>query len=203
MIRAVVFDLGGVLASGEGVISEPAKLLGVDEERFAEFYWASRDAYDAGASDSEYWTPVLAGVGKPAALETIQQLARMDAELWLRIRPEARRLVADVRAAGLTTAVLSNAPFNLDHALLDSDFGAEVDFWFLSAAMGLVKPMRAVYLRVAEVLELEPGEIAFVDDRPDNVAAAERAGWVAHLWSSDGATRGWLEQVGVLTAPGA
>lgn len=198
MIRAVVFDLGGVLASGEGVISEPAKLLGVDAERFEELYWAGRDAYDAGASDSEYWKPILQGLGKPAALETVQQLARMDAEAWLRIRPEARRLVADVRATGRTTAVLSNAPFNIDNALLDSDFADDVDFWFISAAMGVRKPDQGTYLRVGEVLELEPHEIFFVDDRPDNVAGAERAGWVAHLWSSDGATRGWLEQIGVL-----
>ena len=140
MIRAVVFDLGGVLASGEGVTSEPARLLGVDEERFAELYWAGRRAYDAGASDREYWTPILEGVGKPAAVETVQQLARLDADLWLRIRPEARRLVADVREAGRTVAVLSNAPFNLDHALLDSDFADAADYWFISASMGVLKP---------------------------------------------------------------
>ena len=200
MIRAVVFDLGGVLASGEGTISEPARLLGVAPEPFASLYWRGRDAYDAGSTDAEYWRPILEGLGKPAAVETVQQLARMDAVAWLRIRPEARRVVADVRAAGRATAVLSNAPFNVDHALLDTDFAEEVDHWFISAAMGVRKPVLAAYLRVGEVLSLEPHEIAFVDDRPENVAGAERAGWVAHLWSSDAETRAWLEEVGVLSA---
>lgn len=198
MIRAVVFDLGGVLASGEGVTSEPARLLGVDEERFADLYWAGRRAYDAGASDREYWTPILEGVGKPAAVETVQQLARLDADLWLRIRPEARRLVADVREAGRTVAVLSNAPFNLDHALPDSDFADAADYWFISASMGVLKPDLATYLRATEVIDLAPYEIAFIDDVPDNVAGAERAGWVAHLWVSDADTRAWLQEIDVL-----
>ena len=198
MIRAVVFDLGGVLASGEGMIDEPARLLGVDPAAFEELYWAGRAAYDAGASDREYWTPILEGVGKPAAVETIQQLARADAELWLEVRPEARALVRDVRRAGRTVAVLSNAPFNVDNALLDRDFAEEADSWFVSASMGVMKPDLATYLRVGEVLDLEAYEIAFIDDRPENVAGAERAGWAAHLWSSDADSRAWLKSIGAL-----
>ena len=198
MIRAVVFDLGGVLASGEGVTSEPAKLLGVPEEEFAELYWAGRADYDSGASDREYWAPILTALGKPAAVETIQQLAKLDADLWLRLRPAARSLLADLRAAGLTLAVLTNAPFNLDVGLLDADFADEVDGWFVSASMGVGKPERAAYLRVAEVLELEPYEIAFIDDKQANVEGAERAGLVGHLWVSDAETRDWLISLGVL-----
>ena len=198
MIRAVVFDLGEVLASGEGVTSEPAKLLGVPEEDFASLYWAGRDEYDAGASDREYWEPILVGLGKPAAVETIQQLAKLDADLWLQMRPAARRLLADVRAAGLGVAVLSNAPFNIDVGLVNADFAHEADHWFISAAMGVGKPDRRAFPRVAEVLELEPYEIAFIDDRQINVEAAERVGWVTHLWTSDAETRAWLVSLGVL-----
>lgn len=198
MIRAVVFDLGGVLASGEGVTAEPAALLGVPEEQFAELYWAGRADYDAGASDAEYWTPILTSLGKPAAVETIQQLAKLDADLWLRLHPEARTLLADLRAAGQALAVLSNAPFNLDVGLVDADFADEVDHWFVSASMGVGKPDRVAYLRVAEVLELEPYEIAFIDDKQSNVEGAERAGMVGHLWVSAASTRAWLTSLGVL-----
>ncbi|HHU39414.1 MAG TPA: HAD-IA family hydrolase [Propionibacterium sp.] len=200
MIRAVVLDLGGVLASGEGVTSEPAKLLGVPEEEFAQHYWDLRTDYDAGASDSEYWTPILTAVGKPAAVETIQQLAKLDADLWLRLRPAARRTVADLRAEGITTAVLTNAPFNLDAGLLNADFADEVDYWFISAAMGVGKPDKAAFARVTEVLELAPAEIAFVDDKLHNVEAAERFGWLAHQWTSDATTREWLANQGLLDA---
>lgn len=202
MIRAVVFDLGQVLASGEGVFAEPARLLGVDPLRFEELHWHGRRAHDEGGTDMAYWGPILEALGKPPALETVQQLARLDADLWLRIRPAARQLLRDARAAGQVVAVLSNAPFALDLGLLTCDFADEADHWFVSASMGVTKPNAAAYRRVTEVLELEPYEIAFIDDRQPNVEGAEREGWVAHLWRSDDDTRSWLESLGVLSAPG-
>lgn len=198
MIRAVVLDLGGVLASGEGVTAEPAALLGVPEEEFSRLYWEGRTDYDLGLPDSAYWGPLLEALGKPAAVETVQQLAKLDADLWLRLLPEPRQLLADLRAAGMTTAVLSNAPFNLDMGLIEADFADEADYWFVSAAMGVAKPEKAAFHRVTEVLELAPGEIAFLDDKDHNVEAAERYGWRAHQWTSSDDARAWLASLGVL-----
>lgn len=198
MIRAVVFDLGGVLASGQGVTTEPAKLLGVPEADFAQHYWDLRTDYDAGASDSEYWGPLLTALGKPAAVETIQQLAKLDADLWLRLDPGPRGLLAELRASGVTVAVLSNAPFNLDQALLDADFADEVDYWFVSASMGVGKPDRRAFERVTEVLDVAAAEIAFLDDKQHNVDGAERAGWQAHVWVGEAEARAWLASLGLL-----
>jgi len=198
MIRAVVFDLGQVLASGEGVISEPARLLGVDPEPFEELYWAGRRAYDEGATDAEYWGPILRALGRPAAYETIQQLAALDARLWTVLRPEAPQILRDVREAGRLVAVLSNAPFALDLALVDVPYVNDADYWFVSASMGMTKPNAGAYHRVTEVLELPPAQIAFVDDREPNVRAAVEHGWQARLWASDADTRLWLTELGVL-----
>lgn len=198
MIRAVVFDFGKVLASGAGVHREPARLLGVDEAEFEALYWRDRRAYDEGGSEKAYWAPILTALGKPAAPETVRQLADLDAQLWLDVRPAALALLRDVRAAGRLVAVLSNAPFALDTALFSSDFAEEADYWFVSASMGVTKPHPVAFERVAEVLELAPEEIAFVDDRQPNVEAAAALGWVTHLWQSDAATRAWLVSLGVL-----
>ena len=198
MIRAVIFDLGRTLASGEGVISEPATLLGVDPERFAALYAAGREAYDLGDSDATYWTPILEGLGHPATPENIARLADLDASLWLRLRPTARQLLADVREAGRRVAILSNAPFSIDQRLVNADFADEADAWFVSASMGVAKPQLAAYRRVTEVLGYAPEEIAFVDNLPVNVEAARRAGWQAFVWTSDAEVRAWLVELGVL-----
>ena len=52
MIRAVVFDLGQVLASPPDIHSHPAGLLGVATDDFAAGYWTGRQAYDEGGSDA-------------------------------------------------------------------------------------------------------------------------------------------------------
>lgn len=198
MIHAVVFDLGGVLASGEEVYTAPARLLGVDPAALEALYWLDRRAYDEGGTDAAYWGPILTALGRPAAHETITQLAAMDARSWLQLRPTARDLLGEVRRAGRTVAVFSNAPFSLDLGLLDAPFADEADYWFVSASMGVTKPDPAAYGRVEEVLELEGDAIAFVDDRPANVDGALRRGWQAHLWASDADTRTWLGALGVL-----
>ena len=62
----------------------------------------------------------------------------------------------------------------------------------------IVKPNPAIYTRVEEGTETAADEIAFIDDSALNVSAALRAGWTAHLWSSDADSRAWLTQIGVL-----
>ncbi|MEZ5130099.1 MAG: hypothetical protein R2703_16755, partial [Micropruina glycogenica] len=98
MIRAVVFDLGQVLASPPDIHSHPAGLLGVATDDFAAGYWTGRQAYDEGGSDADYWGPLLSGLGLAPDAESVALLAGTDATIWTRIRPEAERLLADVAA---------------------------------------------------------------------------------------------------------
>jgi FMN phosphatase YigB (HAD superfamily) len=49
----------------------------------------------------------------------------------------------------------------------------------LSYRLGTLKPERRIYEVAAELAGLEPSEIAFVDDRIENVTAASEAGWLA------------------------
>ncbi len=199
MIRCVVFDLGQVLSSPPGLFTEPAGMLGVEPAAFEALYWDNRVAYDTGGSDAAYWTPLLSALGKPTTPELVRMLAQTDARLWVEgMRPEAWQLMREVRTSGRLVAVLSNAPFALDMALVDAPYGGDADYWFVSASMGFVKPDPAVYERVEEVVELRPDELAFVDDRPANVYGARQAGWEAHLFVDDSDTRTWLQGLSVL-----
>lgn len=198
MIHAVVFDLGQVLSSPTTLFSEPAATLGVAPDDYERLYWEGRADYDMGGSERGYWGPMLRGLGKPDALETIQQLAQLDAELWLGIRPDAWQILKDVRASGRSVAVLTNSPSALDHTLVHAPFVDDADYWFVSASMGVGKPNSAAFYRVAEVLQVHPSQIAFIDDRQLNIEAAQQLGWQAHLFVDDADTRQWLETLGVL-----
>ncbi len=199
VIRCVVFDFGQVLSSPAALYTAPAARLGVDPAAFEAAYWTGRVAYDRGGTDAAYWTPLLESLGRRPSPELVRELAHLDAQLWVEgVRPEALRIVADVRAAGRLVAILSNAPFSLDLAFVDAPYADAADYWFVSASMGVTKPDAPVFVRVEEVLELPPDEIAFVDDRPANVHAAREAGWQAHLFVDDADMRAWLRGLGVL-----
>ncbi len=198
MIRAVVFDLGQVLASPPDIHSHPAGLLGVATDDFAAGYWEGRRDYDEGATDDAYWGPMLVRLGLPASAENVALLATTDATIWTRIRPSAEQLLADTKASGRLTGLLSNAPRVLGEAIEAAPWRRHFDRVYVSALIGAAKPRQEIYRHAAADLGVAPAEIAFIDDRPENVDGALAAGWQAHLWVDDDDTRAWLAGFGVL-----
>ncbi|MFT4224790.1 HAD family hydrolase [Micropruina sp.] len=198
MIRAVVFDLGQVLASPPDIHSHPAGLLGVTTDDFAAGYWEGRRDYDEGAPDEAYWGPFLTRLGLPASTDNVELLATTDATIWTRIRPSAEQLIADTKASGRLTGLLSNAPRVLGDAIEAAPWRRHFDRVYVSALIGVAKPRREIYDHAAADLGVAASEIAFVDDRPENVEGALEAGWRAHLWVDDADTRNWLIDCGVL-----
>jgi HAD superfamily hydrolase (TIGR01509 family) len=81
-------------------------------------------------------------------------------------------LVRQARAAGLRTAVLSNAPA-VDPA---AGFEALVDLVCVSGGTGLAKPDPRAFLDCARRLGVAPQECVLVDDLASNVRGAVRAG---------------------------
>lgn len=200
MIRCVVFDFGQVLASPPGLFEVLAGRIGAKPAEFEQAYWIGRRAYDAGGPAADYWGCLLRTLQRPVEPATVDLLTELDAELWTPIRPEAHRLLQDVRAAGVGVAVLSNAPAALEERFASQGYAGSADHWFVSASLGMCKPDPRVYAHVQRTLGVPPDTIAFVDDRPANVDAARQAGWQAHLWRDDADTRSWLVGLGVLSA---
>ena len=198
MIKAVIFDLGEVLSSPPSLLPTLAERLGTTEEWLAANYWIGRDAYDAGDSTEQYWGRLAAAAGVPGQKELFDELALLDASIWSELRPAARQLLRDCREAGVTVAILSNAPHAMQAIADEADWRHYLDRLFISATLGLMKPDPAIYGAVAEQLDLPGRRIAFIDDKQTNVDGALAAGWEAHLWVDDADTRAWLVGLDVL-----
>lgn len=87
--------------------------------------------------------------------------------------PELLDLVRRAAAAGVPTALLSDAPS------VPGDFAAAFDVVVLGAAIGVRKPDPEVFRRVAQLLGMDPRECVVVDDLARNVRGARAAGAVA------------------------
>ena len=198
MIKAVVFDLGEVLASPPSLLPKLAEYMGTTADRLAAHYWTDRPAYDAGVSAGQYWAPIVAATGGAGSDEFFVDLALLDATFWSELRPAAWELLRDCRTAGVTVAILSNSPHAMQRVADEAPWRPDIDHLFISATMGLVKPDPAIHTVVADELGLPGSQIAFVDDKQVNVDGARTAGWQAHLWKNDADTRAWLVRLGVL-----
>ena len=84
-------------------------------------------------------------------------------------------LVRRAHGAGLRTALLSNSwGNNYPRDGWDDMFDAVV----ISVEVGMRKPEPDIFVHVADLLELAPKQIVFVDDLPSNVQAAVSVGMV-------------------------
>jgi len=109
---------------------------------------------------------------------------------------------AELKATGVPCYALSNMEReNWERRREIYDFLGWFDGYFISGLEGVIKPEREYFERALERLNLQPDEVLFIDDRPENTAAAAVLGIPAAVFSSPEALRGELVGRGLL-APG-
>jgi len=194
VIRGVIIDFGGVLA-----LPPSAEALGRlqlasgfdDAEAFRTSWRQHRLPYDLGEiSADEYWRRV--GSESEHAYEPglLERLRAEDATCWAAPNTTLVTWLEALKAKGLRLALLSNMPPEQWEALAnDLTWLSLCDAVVLSYRLGLAKPDPGIYRRCLEELALTPEEVLFVDDDPDNVAAAAELGIKAVLFTTVGELR--------------
>lgn len=182
MIRAAVFDVGGVLERVDDA-RWPQTLLGRWETRMGLQLGQAETALaglPSTPSESELRTAYA------SALRLDDQLAdQFMAELWDaycgELDVELRDFVSGLRPV-LKTAILSNS---MDGARREEQrrygFAGLVDVLVYSHEVGLEKPDPEIFRLTERLLGAEPDEIVFLDDNEGHVAAAAARGWHAVL----------------------
>ena len=80
--------------------------------------------------------------------------------------PDVRDSLAKLRAAGVKVVIAGNQPLHARKALEAMNLGA--DSILLSVEMGVEKPAREFFEKVAQAAGVDPEEILYVGDRLDN-----------------------------------
>jgi epoxide hydrolase-like predicted phosphatase len=180
-IRAVIFDLGGVLVRTEDFAPRErlAQSLGVTRTALEDLVFAgeSGDQAQRGEIDAErHWDNLrqmlgLSSEGLKAFVDDFFAGDRLDVELVDHIR----RLRPDYK-----TGLLSNAFSNLRHFVTDVWMIADAfDEMIISAEVGMTKPDARIYRLALERLNMDAFRAVFVDDFMHNVEAARAIGMQA------------------------
>lgn len=198
-VRWVVFDYGEVISRRTTELPALAELFGVDEATFAAAYWALRDAYDRGCTDADYWGTVAGQLGVEIDADLVTKLTEVDIRGWLSTVPDSTALVAELHAAGVPMAVLSNAPASFGRVLERQQWVQQVDQLLVSADVGCAKPDSTIWAELLDRLQASPAELLFFDDKPTNVVGAREAGLRAAVWSDAATARTTLVEHGLLS----
>lgn len=172
-MKNVVFDLGRVVFA-----QDPAKSTAEFKQFFSYVsltpmpqFWVD---YDMGVLTIDQVADELAayrGV-EPAFAREMIQIAIGKQET---IAPTAE-LIADLKQAGYRLYVLSNMSREFIDFLREQEVYANFDGDVVSCEVGVVKPMPEIYDVLLERFSLEPSETIFIDDRRENIDAAEAKG---------------------------
>ncbi|MEV6130951.1 HAD family phosphatase [Streptomyces violaceusniger] len=184
--RIVLFDLFGVIARHQrpGALAQMAARCNAPADAFAEAYWTCRPPYDAAQwSAPEYWTAVLRWLSRSADADTIEELRLADIHSWSRVD---KRMVAYVRSLRnvAEVALLSNIP--ADHAdafLTAQPWLRNLDHTAFSGKIHAAKPNPAAFHHCAVAMQAAPADFLFVDDREENVRAAQATGMNGHVFT--------------------
>lgn len=177
-IRAVIFDLGGVLVRTDdrGPRTRYANRLNLTYEQLDEAVFNNETAARAALGEipvERHWERVCQSLGIPVA-----ESAAFQEAFWGGDRLDTR-LVGYLRSLRprYKTALLSNAWSDLRRNL-EGRWGIldAFDEIFISAEIGLAKPDPRIYHHVVQRLGVAPDEAVFVDDFPENITAARREG---------------------------
>lgn len=181
MIRAVMFDFGGVLVRASDPVRRRAweTRLGLPENALARTLFESEVAERAmigRATDADAWRHLAATYGLSEA-----QLRDLQREFWLDDQLDAglADFLRDLRPR-YKTAILSNAWPGARESFM-SDFGLHrvVDAMIISAEEGVAKPDARIYRVALDRLGVQPEEAVFVDDLAVNVEGARALGMQA------------------------
>lgn len=182
--RVVIFDVDGVL------------IKSVNSNR--EFLWSQTIGEDLGVVSgavlkdifSDGWQACI--LGKADTKKHIQSVfaahdlglrADVFIDYWLEHDTEIDQDVIEcVGALQSQRLFIATNQDKLRTAFLKNIFSHLFEDIFSSADLGVMKPEDDYFKRIEETIKARPENIIFIDDLEQNISAAQRRGWNAHLY---------------------
>ncbi len=184
MIRAVVFDWGGVLIEdpAPGLVATCARHLKIAEEAMHQALCQYGPDFQRGRlAEAAFWECVCQACACPQP--TLTSLWGFAFQEVYRPRQAMFDLAVSLHGLGVKTALLSNterAARDFFHAQAYDMFDARV----FSCDEGVIKPEAAIYHCVLNALKIAPDQAVFIDDRMDYVKGARAVGMEAFQFES-------------------
>ncbi|GBU17981.1 MULTISPECIES: haloacid dehalogenase type II [Methylobacterium] len=186
--RAVVFDAYGTLFDVHSAVARHAGAVGPEARALSDL-WRGKQleytwVYALTGRHPPFWTlterALDFALARHPRIDRALREQLLDAYRDLDAYPEAKRVLAALKARGLSTAILSNGdPAMLARAVASA--GIELDAVLSVAAAGAYKTHPRAYALVEERLGVPPEAVVFCSSNRWDVAGAAAFGFAA-VW---------------------
>lgn len=201
-IKTVLWDTGGVLLTNGWDHLERKTVfdaLGLeDREEFEQRHALANDPWEKGAIDfDQYLQQTLFYKPQPFSMQAVKTAIE---EQSVVLGDSAMSILQELHNRGeVRMGQLNNESRELNDVRLER-FGLKklLSVFFCSGYVGLRKPDAAIYRLALEVLQIPAAEVAFIDDRANNIEAAASLGIHAIHYTGSKALRVELATAGLL-----
>ena len=190
--KALILDFGEVLARPQSAaaIQSMAEMARLETDEFRRRYWHHRPGYDSGRlSGTEYWQQVIGAGGtsnRESETAAIEALKAADAVSWMDFREDLWELAVRFRETQGRTALLSNGvPDVMSRVRSERVLSDYFDAVVISYEVGCIKPDARIYQLCLSALGVDAASALFVDDRRENLDAAEQLGLQVFHFTGD------------------
>jgi putative hydrolase of the HAD superfamily len=166
-----------------------SSIANLSEPQLHNGYWTHRHAYDRGDLTAEsFWTQAAAPSHAVLTPDQLTALIAADVDYWSTLNPPMLAWARSLHQARIATGILSNMPGPMEtglrarHTWIDN---FHHHTW--SHALNLAKPEPAIYRHAIQGLHTPPENILFLDDKHENIAAAEALGMQAIQYTTHNA----------------
>lgn len=178
MIKATVFDIGGVLIDNPWpqMLSHYASRLNVSEKDLEKFLKESKlmDDWSKGViTEDKFWREVCNNLN--CHFPASKSLWLDGFKLAYRKKPEVFELIDILQEKGFLIGLLSNIEKLVAEFLKQENF-PDLDAFICSCDIGEIKPSPFIYEEMLKKLNLEPNEVVFIDDLKENIEGAKKIG---------------------------
>ncbi len=195
-IKAILFDVGGVLALGENSRLENGKFIpsGV-HLNMAKKLNISIDQY-IDSIDTAYVSAITGKLSKKEVIETLsknfgvssKKLKRLYIDSYKKNFKQNKELfnkLFKLKKQGYKIAILSDQWFLSKEALMPKKLYKHFDEVIVSCDVGIRKPNQKIYQLAVKKLNFSPKEILFIDNQKWNISPAKKLGMKTILFKSN------------------
>lgn len=197
--QAIVFDFGGVMTTEpnrEIIVHFLRTSFGFSAEEFERVNQEKRKAVKSGKTDVEFWLQFAKDkeIHLPRGWAQDFNTVMKDG---IGINLKMFELVDQLKEKGIPVAMLSNIDDRLAKVIRDFGLYEPFDPCLLSYEIGLEKPDPKIYEVLLNQMSLPAHEIVFIDDKLENIEAAQKLGMDALLFTSQELLEKDLEKRGI------
>ncbi len=174
MIKAIIFDLGGVcITDGDVSANETVRKLNFPKAKVEE-WWNSNDHlfFTGKISEDQFWRNLLIRVKSGITVETLEKKFRMFCKSF----PEVFELIKKLKKHYKLAILTNNSEEWLTFQNKKFDFKRKFDVIVSSHEIGVQKPNKKIYRFILGKLNCNANECIFIDNKRRNLKPAKQIG---------------------------